>query len=102
MEAWPAFFIIIAVINFLLATRSRSSGDTAWQENADCHDDSDEHCINPATGLPMIGGMGGVDTSGNPFGSGTLDDSFGSSLHDDSFGSGTGDIGMGGMGDPWD
>jgi hypothetical protein len=24
--------------------------------------------INPATGLPMIGGMGGVDAAGNPFG----------------------------------
>ncbi|MGC9458080.1 MAG: hypothetical protein ACP5DC_11240 [Halothiobacillaceae bacterium] len=25
--------------------------------------------INPATGLPMIGGQGGVDSAGNPYGS---------------------------------
>jgi hypothetical protein len=30
-------------------------------------DTLDTH-INPATGEPMIGGLGGVDTSGNPFG----------------------------------
>ena len=24
--------------------------------------------INPATGLPMIGGMGGIDLAGNPYG----------------------------------
>ena len=24
--------------------------------------------INPATGLPMIGGIGGIDVAGNPFG----------------------------------
>lgn len=29
----------------------------------------DAYCtINPATGLPMVGGCGGVDVAGNPFG----------------------------------
>lgn len=57
--------------------------------------------INPATGLPM---MGGLDVDGNPYGSSNLDDTFssgggfesdwGSDLHgtgsiDDSFGSGS-------------
>ncbi len=30
-------------------------------------EDSITH-INPATGLPMIGGLGGVDSMGNPYG----------------------------------
>ncbi len=28
----------------------------------------DETAINPANGLPMIGGMGGIDVEGNPYG----------------------------------
>lgn len=27
-----------------------------------------EQVVNPANGLPMIGGMGGVDVEGNPYG----------------------------------
>lgn len=57
----------------------------------------DDNAINPANGLPMVGGMGGVDVAGNPygtdfshegtFGSGSsLDDSF--SSMDNSFSSG--------------
>lgn len=41
----------------------------AWHD--DLHDDlhDDGHCINPATGLPMIGdGIGGIDVGGNPYG----------------------------------
>lgn len=30
--------------------------------------DDDQPVINPATGLLMIGGVGGLDTDGNPFG----------------------------------
>lgn len=30
--------------------------------------------INPATGLPMMGGMGGIDLSGNTFGHSSMDD----------------------------
>lgn len=62
---------------------------------------NDDHAVNPANGLPMVGGMGGVDVEGNPYGfdhshdslslwddtfSSSSDDSFGSSW-DDSFGS---------------
>ena len=36
--------------------------------------DLDETAINPANGLPMIGGMGGLDIEGNPYG--TDSDSF--------------------------
>lgn len=30
--------------------------------------DPNDNAVNPATGLPMIGGIGGVDVAGNPFG----------------------------------
>ena len=47
----------------------------------------DDNSINPANGLPMIGGTGGVDIEGNPFGTDfSHDDSFASM--DDSFTSG--------------
>lgn len=45
-----------------------------WSDAADLEQGSlctteDAGCaINPATGLPMVGGCGGVDVSGNPFG----------------------------------
>ncbi len=46
--------------------------------------------INPATGLPMIDGWGGVDVAGNPFGTNTHDStSFGTDIHD-SFSTGSG------------
>jgi len=63
------------------------------------HDFSSPHdfkCVNPATGLAMIDGPGGIDVAGNTFGMDNISshDSFGSS-HDfgssssssDSFGS---------------
>jgi hypothetical protein len=58
--------------------------------------------INPASGLPMVGGEGGVDVSGNPYGvddsqSGscpTLGDDIGSSFD-------SGSIGCGGGLDDW-
>ncbi len=28
----------------------------------------DDHAINPANGLPMVNGMGGIDIAGNPYG----------------------------------
>lgn len=42
---------------------------------------SDWTCINPATGLLMIGGIGGFDTAGNPYGT---DLHHNMSLHTDS------------------
>ena len=35
--------------------------------------------INPASGLPMIGGIGGVDVAGNPWGT-TSDEDFGAAV----------------------
>lgn len=32
------------------------------------HVDDENTVINPATGLPMVGGIGGLDTMGNPYG----------------------------------
>ena len=49
----------------------------------------DDNAINPANGLPMVDGIGGVDIEGNPFGTDfSHDDSF--SGINDSFGSGSG------------
>jgi hypothetical protein len=46
---------------------------------------NDDFTVNPANGLPMIGGIGGIDIDGNPFGcSSSTDDLFSST--DDSFG----------------
>lgn len=54
----------------LLRDRVDDGGDDAYdihQQHLDhWHDDS---AINPANGLPMIGGRGGIDVSGNPYGS---------------------------------
>ena len=36
--------------------------------DADLAFDSDPHLVNPATALPMVDGMGGVDCAGNPYG----------------------------------
>lgn len=36
---------------------------------ASSHESAADGCsVNPATGLPMIGGCGGVDVEGNPYG----------------------------------
>ncbi|CAM4213528.1 hypothetical protein [Vibrio agarivorans] len=42
----------------------------------------DDNSINPATGLPMVGGIGGLDVQGNPYGFDNSDDPFESSLSD--------------------
>jgi hypothetical protein len=44
----------------------------------------DDFSVNPANGLPMIGGSGGVDIEGNPFGADFSDDHMASSSFDDS------------------
>lgn len=70
-----------------------SFSDT-FSENS-FEDSTDSSAINPATGLPMIGGVGGVDSGGSPFGTdlngnfdSSIDDSFPSSGFDDSISSG--------------
>ncbi|MGF1748476.1 hypothetical protein [Vibrio cionasavignyae] len=47
----------------------------------------DDNAINPATGLPMVGGFGGVDVEGNPFGTDSSDSFDNTSVFDDSFSS---------------
>ncbi|WP_044413445.1 hypothetical protein [Thiomicrospira microaerophila] len=76
-----------------------------WFGNNDTVSSVEATEINPANGLPMIGGMGGVDVAGNPYGidsSATEFDDFTTTSHDvyydnsyDSFDSG----GFGGFGD---
>lgn len=57
----------------------------------DLNNPINDFTINPATGLPMIDGMGGVDIAGNPYGvDNNNHDTFGSSFNigsNDSFGS---------------
>ena len=43
-----------------------SSGD-AWSVQQGC-DFANDFAVNPASGLPMIDGLGSVDVAGNPFG----------------------------------
>jgi hypothetical protein len=42
----------------------------AFEDDSFTSQDSslDAHAINPANGLPMTGGLGGVDIEGNPYG----------------------------------
>ena len=49
----------------------------------------EDNAINPASGLPMVGGTGGVDVEGNPYGTDAMDDEWFSSI-DDSFDCGSG------------
>lgn len=50
----------------------------------------DQHTLNPATGLPMMGGTGGVDVGGNPYGTDLHHNLFGSNGFDNAFGCGGG------------
>lgn len=62
--------------------QSRFSGSETDTSVFDHSDDFTD--INPATGLPMIGGIGGIDVGGELYGM-SSDDDFGSSSFDDSF-----------------
>jgi hypothetical protein len=73
------------------AFASESLSDDGFSSISSWSDDDgfefSNSCINPATGLPMIGdSCGGVDVMGNPYGD-DLSDSFSSSWSDDSFSS---------------
>jgi len=76
--------------------RSTDSGDSSnfnelysgIEENTGGFNYSDDFTdINPATGLPMVGGIGGIDVGGDVYGSSSIGDDFGSSSFDDSFSS---------------
>lgn len=65
----------------------------AWKTKANA---SNDQVINPATGLPMVDGIGGFDTAGNPYGAQRSHDSAGHDGHD--FGSHGHDFGSHGGG----
>ena len=50
----------------------------------------DDFAINPANGNPMVGGIGGLDIGGNPFGTDFSNDHMVSSDFDDSWSSSSG------------
>lgn len=41
---------------------------TALEQGSVCQTEDAGCAINPATGLPMVGGCGGFDVAGNPYG----------------------------------
>ncbi len=59
---------------------------------------TNDFCVNPANGLPMIDGMGSVDIQGNPFGTDSSPDLFGST---GMFDSGSSSSGTGFSDDSW-
>ncbi len=82
METFWFIFTAIIVLNFLKgmisvlsdssSTGSNGRGITDWGTRGTSGSlgcEYDDFAVNPATGLPMIGGTGGVDVHGNPFGS---------------------------------
>ena len=85
------------------------SGGAAAGANPDMHggmhSDMPSGDINPASGLPMVDGPGGVDVAGNHYGSNHDTMSHESSLHDtishDSFMHDSFDSGMGGGFGDW-
>lgn len=66
---------------------SEKKGHTGYARHSDEEDYavkslSNEMVINPATGLLMINGIGGLDTGGNTFGVSSMTDSMGGYIHD--------------------
>ncbi|MHB1184242.1 MAG: hypothetical protein ACYC4A_06025 [Desulfobulbia bacterium] len=58
---------------------SSFGGDDGFQHGLD------DFSINPANGNPMVGGIGGLDVAGNPFGTDSSHDHMTSSTFDDSW-----------------
>lgn len=77
------------------STGLESSADIGHDSISSCIDDS---AINPANGLPMVGGKDGVDVEGNSFGTDFSHGSIGSGI-DDSFSSGIDDLFSSGIDD---
>lgn len=77
----------------MFANSSISEANPLWDDNA----------INPANGLPMVGGTGGIDVEGNPYGTDfSHDDTFGAgSSFDDSFSSMDDSFSSGSSFDDW-
>jgi len=57
------------------------------QRDSGIASDGHDVVVNPATGLPMINGIGSVDVAGNPFGTDMNQSDTHSALSDDTFGS---------------
>lgn len=55
-------------------TSNSIDSDTQIHNSDTASYSQDDFAVNPATGLPMVGGMGGVDVHGNPFGMDLHDD----------------------------
>lgn len=62
--AGGAFFLYKACVAASPATNTSAFTDSSGPAGIPHNDD----CVNPATGLPMIGGIGGLDCSGNGYG----------------------------------
>ena len=76
---WSSLILFMFIVSQRLANDYRelnglpiqySSNHSSSDESNVNHFSHDGHnSINPASGLPMVGGQGGVDIAGNPFGS---------------------------------
>ncbi len=80
--------------NSLFGWFGSSAGDDAhvastWEPSSTSGSDAEQFAINPANGLPMVGGMAGVDIEGNPYGTDLHNDDLMTSSfsHDDVSGS---------------
>lgn len=88
----PYVIIVFFLVLIVKALNGRGSSELTLQKNEDDNHEDDSYTflagnnsfitnppnieintINPATGLPMIGGMGGVDVGGNIYGSSAHD-----------------------------
>lgn len=76
------FFSSDTVSSSIADDISSSAGMNSFGTNS-----LDEFAINPANGLPMVGGTGGVDVAGNPYGTDFSHDHLRSSGIDDSWSS---------------
>jgi hypothetical protein len=63
----PLSFIDAPGMPHIFASLESGSHDSDWASPSVSFSSS-EYCINPANGLPMLGGMAGIDTAGNRFG----------------------------------
>ena len=61
-----ALILFILIIGLIGKSSSSNNNNTEFMKNNST--DSSSFDINPANGNHMIGGIGGVDTFGNPYG----------------------------------
>ncbi len=56
------------IYEYMCAPAGTYSSDLFESTNDDIFNADNVTVINPATGLPMTGGIGGIDVAGNPYG----------------------------------